>query len=105
MEKNSGIDKHGCMDTLNCSFMTPVRTHDFLPDKIKVFPNPTDDVVHFYNSNFDLWDRIELFDISGSRVVAVRNQNTIQLENLVSGIYVAKIWKGGKYKVVKIVKR
>lgn len=99
------IDKHGCMDTLNCSLMTSVGTDDFLPEVIKVFPNPTSDLVHFYNSNFELWDKIELFDLSGKKVKEINNQNTIQLQDLVSGMYIAKIWKGGKFQVKKILKK
>lgn len=98
------MNKNGCMDTLFCSQITSLNDF-FLEDEIKVFPNPTENEVSFVNQDDETWDTIEIFDFSGKMLKTVKNKNIINLEKLASGIYLAKIWKSGKYKFEKVMKK
>jgi hypothetical protein len=54
---------------------------------IKVFPNPTTDIVNFSNLVMDF----KLYSISGQLLISVRNTKCFDLSSLSKGVYVAEI--------------
>jgi hypothetical protein len=78
-------------------------TEELLKDseaKLLVSPNPAQTVVSFQSETFNPIQAIELFDMSGRSVKAVRNINNSQYQldrgNLPTGMYIAKVkFEGG----------
>lgn len=69
--------------------------------KLTVYPNPTSDEVNIKSSRSI--DRIEVYDILGKQVKAVKSANKINVSDLNSGIYLFKIWIGEQVQTKKIV--
>jgi hypothetical protein len=75
-----------------------------LESNIKVFPNPTSNLLNINlldaeNSSF------ELNDSAGKNVIfsLLKENNTFDISNLSKGIYFAKVKKGDKYAVKKVI--
>ncbi len=66
--------------------------------KIKVYPNPSEGVVHFYVPNNEFITRISIYDLNGKLVSHLENNTgnseqdyVMNLKNLTAGIYVAVV--------------
>ena len=70
---------------------------------VSMFPNPVVDVLHL--ESFTSIDRIEIFTGNGIMVMADNNfNNTVDLQQLTSGIYFLKIYRKGDVQQMKFVK-
>ena len=59
---------------------------------IKIFPNPTSDVVSLnLNKSFGEVNRVEFYDIFGQIVLASTRLNNIDISNLTTGLYFIKV--------------
>jgi len=65
------------------------------------FTNPANDVVEI-TSDFTI-DKIELFDLSGNKVVSAIQCNKLEVSNIPKGIYLIAVYSGKEKKVKKIV--
>jgi|GEM_PF-6000119 len=72
--------------------------------EIKLYPNPTDGMLYLLTE--DIPESIEVFSISGQRILKVNNVNQIDLSKLSSGIYFLKVIDHqGKRSTKKIIKK
>lgn len=69
---------------------------------LNVFPNPVNDVL-FITSDANLDKNVQMFDMTGKKVLEVTTTSEINVANLKAGIYVAKITEAGKTATRKIV--
>lgn len=71
---------------------------------LKVYPNPVSNGVLHIESNLNTERTISLFDVLGKQVLnTTTSNNTINIANLNSGIYIVKISEGGKTATRKLV--
>lgn len=71
---------------------------------LNVFPNPANEVL-FITSDANLDKNVQMFDMTGKKVLEVTTTSEINVANLKAGIYVAKITEAGKTATRKIVVR
>lgn len=71
-------------------------------DGLNIFPNPADDVLNI-TSNSTLDKNVQLFDLTGKKVLDVTTVSQINVSTLKAGIYVAKIYEAGKTATRKVV--
>lgn len=84
---------------------TVASTTDFSEFKVSVYPNPTQSVWNFVSEN--TISSIEITDISGKTVLFVKPENmqaSIDVSNLSSGLYFAKINKEKLSSTIKLLK-
>lgn len=72
-----------------------------LISEIEIYPNPTNGIVNI-NSTAKI-DKIEVYSILGNSVAVFKNTNTLNLNNIKTGIYILKISSEGKSINKKIV--
>lgn len=102
-------DEFGCVGVSNL-FVTvpPAGINESLPEQVKVYPNPTQDIIQVQGSQ-DLANSIKLFDASGALVLDQRitfNVESISLGSLPEGQYIISLFKNeeliGSANIVKI---
>ena len=71
-------------------------------DGLNIFPNPVDEVLNI-TSNSNLEKNVQLFDLTGKKVLDVTTVSTVNVSTLKAGIYVAKINEAGKMATRKVV--
>lgn len=72
---------------------------------ITVFPNPTSGIIFFSNSNNEPIDKIEIIDILGKLVLLkLGNSSQIDMSEMVSGMYILRIYFGATIFQQKIIK-
>ena len=54
---------------------------------LKIFPNPANDVLNYQINSFQIVSKIKIFDINGRKQNTSHSGNSLDLMNLVSGIY------------------
>jgi len=70
--------------------------------EFRVYPNPTAGIVNFeFTQAIDL---IEVYDITGQKVLTTSNSNSIDLGRFANGMYMIKLSLGLSSKIVKVVK-
>jgi hypothetical protein len=96
------LDKNGCIDTL-CSGTT--GTYDVeLASKIKIYPNPSTDIITISNP---IGDVIEIFDMTGRLIRSEQvsgDTQTISLQGIPTGAYVVRMQEKTlrvSYKIIK----
>lgn len=91
----------GVIYSENCATMSV--DEDTL-NKIEVYPNPTSDYIHVKGidlSNF----KIQIFDMLGKQITTSSlNSDTIDVSNLIKGMYLIKVTKGSKTQTLKFIK-
>jgi hypothetical protein len=71
---------------------------------LKVYPNPVSNGVLHIESNLNTERTISLYNVLGKEVLnTTTSNNTINIANLNSGIYIVKITEGGKTATKKLV--
>lgn len=84
---------------------TSLSTAVFENSTISFYPNPTNNSVNFSSS--ETIERISLYNLLGQEVISkqVNAENFfLEISNLSSGTYIAKLNNNGKSKSVKIIK-
>lgn len=71
-------------------------------DGLNIFPNPANDVLNI-TSNSTLEKNVQLFDLTGKKVLDVTTISQVNVSTLKAGIYVAKINEAGKTATRKVV--
>lgn len=86
-----------------------LNNDEFITSKFNIFPNPTMDIITITNNENIGIEKIEVFDVSGKSMQAqsYSNENEVQLnvEKLVSGVYMLHIQTNEGMAVKKIVKK
>ncbi|SEH97104.1 Por secretion system C-terminal sorting domain-containing protein [Paenimyroides aquimaris] len=71
-------------------------------DGLNIFPNPANDVLNI-TSNSTLDKNVQLFDLTGKKVLDVTTVSQVNISTLKAGIYVAKINEAGKTATRKVI--
>lgn len=97
---NTGIIENVNAISENCINLLSVDDVAF--NDLQVYPNPTKGIVNF-NFNKQI-DQIEVYNLSGKRVLRILNSETINLESLEDGLYLIRISTNENSETIKIVK-
>lgn len=86
-------------DYVNCSLNTTLSITEFESPNLLIYPNPASNVLNIIH--FAIIDKVELVNVAG-QILSVSKNNSTQIElnisDLISGIYVIKIYsKDNKY--------
>lgn len=97
-----------CTEVSDCFVFDTLGLDDFLATQIKVFPNPVKTILNVeISDNTSENIAFDLFDVSGKLVVQksiTKQEISLDMKNLPSGIYFLKVSsskKTGTYKIVK----
>jgi hypothetical protein len=71
-------------------------------DGLKIYPNPTKNVLNI-STNSNLAKTIQVYDMIGKEVINTQIENQLNVSNLTTGMYVAKITEDGKTSTTKLV--
>lgn len=86
------------------AYFEPITKTDELIDNssIRIFPNPVSDILNI-NLKAQDWS-VDILDLTGRKLISVRNEKQIDLDNLISGIYLVCIKTNGLKVVKQILK-
>ena len=96
----------------NCNFELKNKQNINIKDnslkvEYRVYPNPTHDVLYFDNPNAEGLLQVEIFDISGQKILqqAVKSQHGIDVKTLPNGTYFLNVHSNNsptnQYKFIK----
>lgn len=80
----------------------PLSTPENAIEGLRIYPNPATDVV-FVTSNSGAMKNVQLFDLSGKKVLDVDTTSSFQVNALANGIYVMKVTEEGKTSTSKLI--
>ena len=99
VERTNGV----CVDTSECYSINNVGIIFNGSDKVKIYPNPTQENITIsiegFNGNF----QTEVFDIIGNKLQTT-NETTISLRDYTKGIYILKVAYVDRVDEVKVIK-
>lgn len=81
---------------------TPLSNTENQIEGLRIYPNPATDVV-FVTSNSGAMKNVQLFDLSGKKVLDVHTTSSFQVDALANGIYVMKVTEEGKTSTSKLI--
>jgi len=85
------------------AFEPYLSTENVYVGNVEIFPNPTTNIVTIKGDEF--YDRAEIFNISGQRVMDIRTYSgNIDMSNLANGVYTAKFYFNESVYTDRIVK-
>lgn len=67
------------------------------------YPNPTDGMVYIMGN--EIYESINIYSISGKKVMSFQNSNFIDMKNLQTGLYIIELQKDNKIVRNKIIKK
>ena len=103
---NSNVSSNIALAKYNNSNLLSVINNLNTNERFKVYPNPFETVLHISNHGNDIIESIQILDATGKQIVRITNNiETIQLDNLLSGVYVMKILTKSSTYIFKIIKR
>lgn len=73
-------------------------------NKVVIGPNPATNTISILNITTEKYT-IEIFDMIGNLILKVSNQNTVDISNLASSIYIVKVKQGSKIQTQKLIKK
>ena len=85
--------------------VTPSATASINDNKIEglnIYPNPATDIVTISSNNNGV-KSVQLFDLTGKKVMSVETENTINVSGLTKGMYIIKITEAGKSATSKLI--
>lgn len=104
---NDDTNASGTPDYLESSVALGVNPASLTNDAIKVYPNPTTNVLNIQNNTDDTNASIEIYSISGAKVKSLKSTEsltTISVSDLQTGVYFVKVTMSnqvGNYKFIK----
>ncbi|SFN11659.1 Por secretion system C-terminal sorting domain-containing protein [Paenimyroides ummariense] len=84
------------------TYTTSASTKENNIEGLNIFPNPANDVLNI-TSNNTADKNVQLFDLTGKKVLDVTTVSQVNVSTLKAGIYVAKINEAGKTATRKVV--
>ncbi len=101
-------DRNGCLGLSNQFTITPTATEqDFENEELRIYPNPASEIVQVeipakYSQNY----RISLWNAQGQEVRQANKQNSFDVSDLPSSLYLVKVSLEGKeiWKKVQVVR-
>ena len=104
------VDKNGCINSKDCTTVSTKEEPKTEAEEIKIFPNPSNDIVNIEIAENQLIDNIEIYNISGKRLKYFPYQNqeikvAIALPENEGNIFLVKVkTKNGTVVVKKVIK-
>lgn len=80
-----------------------LSVEEFENDDFKIYPNPTQNIVHIDSKSGEF--KVEIFDFTGKNIFKSTNEKSIDFENLSPGIYLIQLQQGEKVSTFKVVKQ
>lgn len=75
-----------------------------LDDKVRVYPNPAKEQLFIDVPAPHTIKKVELIDVTGKKVLEVKNTKNITLDRLAKGMFIVKIWIDNAILIHKVVK-
>jgi len=88
--------------SLNGEVTEDLSTKENNIEGLNIFPNPANDILNI-TSNSTADKNVQLFDLTGKKVLDVTTVSQVNVSTLKSGIYVAKIKEAGKTATRKVI--
>jgi hypothetical protein len=88
------IESNGCIDTSDCVNITTIGIDNFENQKIKVYPNPTLDIVNIIVDAEYVGETFRIYDKYGKLIMFDSIDDThliINISHLANGVYIIKI--------------
>jgi PKD repeat protein len=85
---------NNCTDTAKLQLnVGPTGINDIKNSNIKIYPNPTNNIINIEGLNKNVNNTIQIFDVQGKLVITktINEKGTIDLSELNKGVYVIKI--------------
>jgi len=102
-------DSKGCSKTGSILYYVNVLTlgvDDMLKSKIKIYPNPTTDLISIEPNEAIIIDKYELWNSIGQKIAEIDGaQKSIDMSTYQHGIYLLKVHVGDELLVHRIVKK
>ena len=92
----------------NLALSNGLSVGEFLNNDIKVYPNPTNDIISFSTSGTSGDKKIYIYSLTGQKIVEQnmsKSLETISLKSVVPGVYFYKIESNGISQTGKIIKQ
>lgn len=83
-----------------------LSTNDVVFEKLKIYPNPTQNILNINNDV--LIDRVEIYNLMGQKFMDTNyNSNDVQINvsGLSTGIYLVKVHNGTKFQSIQFIKK
>jgi len=81
--------------------------NEVLGNDIKLYPNPTNSIINFDNSQTK-FKTLEIYNVLGQSLLKINldnsNQSNINISEFDSGVYTFKFMKQGMFKTIKVIK-
>ena len=81
--------------------------NEVLGNDIKLYPNPTNSIINFDNSQ-KKFKTLEIYNVLGQSLLKINldnsNQSNINISEFDSGVYTFKFMKQGMFKTIKVIK-
>ena len=101
---NCEITDNSCSKTSNTVSFVISGIRYFNEINVSIFPNPTTGKVEFVSE--EKIASIVVYDLKGLELLVFENTNTINISNIVNGIYMVKIIsENNKFSIQKIIKK
>jgi len=81
----------------------PTSKLEFIRNRIKYYPNPTNENITISVNNFNGIIQTEIYDLLGHRLQTT-NETTISLQEYARGIYILKVAYGDRVEKLKVIK-
>jgi len=76
---------------------------EFENDDFKIYPNPTQNIVHIDSKSGEF--KVKISDFTGKTIFADKNSKAVDLANFSPGIYLIQLQQGEKISTFKVVKQ
>ena len=70
---------------------------------IKIFPNPTRDLLHVQLSNNEMPQMLSLYDLAGNKVLEVENADELNVTSIAAGVYTLSIQLQGSTFLKRVI--
>ena len=100
-------NNNGIADYLDPSNILGTATNS-LDNSIKLYPNPTSDVLQIANTSSEIISNVSIYSISGALIKEIKSADTIEsisVSDLQSGLYFVKIQVNDEVKNFKFIKK
>lgn len=88
---------------ITCTTCTPASVDDFNKLKFTISPNPAQDIVRVTSN--DILEKMELYSLTGAKILEVKGNNYINMNGISSGIYLLKVHSdNGSVATKKLIK-
>jgi len=102
------VTESGCVDTSNCVIVALSSVEDFDDNQIRIYPNPTSDVIQIMMENSQPIGGFSVYDVLGKeyevKLTKLQNRYEVNLKDLPSGNYVLVIDSQGKQIIRQVQK-